>query len=179
MNSSVQDLGVSKEEIKARLMVKPYKLAIDNLRKVRNYETPIDKMRCITQTSKCIVKSIDHFWKNVKVLEKSKLTLDADQLLMIFIFVTLRSKVTEMLAHVKFINEFSTDQVRKSKLGFYASTLEVAVQQVLSMDKDGMFVDFEMVRNTRTMSLIGQERTTSTVSSFPLQLAGGEGFDVF
>eukprot|EP00349_Pseudokeronopsis_sp_Brazil_P007336 CAMPEP_0202959746 /NCGR_PEP_ID=MMETSP1396-20130829/3923_1 /ASSEMBLY_ACC=CAM_ASM_000872 /TAXON_ID= /ORGANISM="Pseudokeronopsis sp., Strain Brazil" /LENGTH=38 /DNA_ID= /DNA_START= /DNA_END= /DNA_ORIENTATION= len=34
MNSSVQDLGVSKEEIKARLMVKPYKLAIDNLRKV-------------------------------------------------------------------------------------------------------------------------------------------------
>ncbi len=65
------DIGISKEELKGRLMVKPFKLAIDNLRKVRTYETPIDKMRCITQTSRYIVKSIDNFWKNVTAIDKS------------------------------------------------------------------------------------------------------------
>mmetsp|Transcript_43843 Transcript_43843/g.31944 ORF Transcript_43843/g.31944 Transcript_43843/m.31944 type:complete len:131 (+) Transcript_43843:1558-1950(+) len=117
-------------------MIKPYKLAIDNIRKLRQYETPIDKMRCITLTSRYIVKSIDYFWKKVKVLEKSKLTLDADELLMIFIFVTIRSKITEILSHLKLINEFSTEALRKTKLGFYCSTMEVAAQQVLSLERD-------------------------------------------
>jgi hypothetical protein len=35
------------------------------------YETPIDKMRCITRTSKFIVKAVDKFWKNVKGINKS------------------------------------------------------------------------------------------------------------
>jgi hypothetical protein len=62
------------------------------------------------------------------LIDKKKLTLDADQLLMIFIFVTIRSKVSELLGHLKLINEFSTDTLRQSKLGYYASTLEVAIQ---------------------------------------------------
>jgi hypothetical protein len=35
-------------------------------------------MRCITNTSKYIVKSIDNFWKGVTDIDKKKLTLDAD-----------------------------------------------------------------------------------------------------
>lgn len=58
--------------------IKPYILAIHNLRKVRDYDTPIDKMRCITQTSKFIVQSIDNFWKDIPNIDKQKLTLDAD-----------------------------------------------------------------------------------------------------
>lgn len=46
---------------------------------------------------------------------------------MIFIFVTMRSKVYELLAHLKFINEFSTNTLRLSKLGYCILTLEVAV----------------------------------------------------
>ncbi len=46
---------LSKEIIKSKLNVKPYIIAINNLRKIRDYDTPIDKMRCITQTSKFIV----------------------------------------------------------------------------------------------------------------------------
>jgi hypothetical protein len=64
--------------IKQRLAVKPYMDAINNLRRLRDLDTPIDKMRCITQTSKYIVKSIDTFWKDITLIEKKKLTLDAD-----------------------------------------------------------------------------------------------------
>lgn len=87
-------------------------IAINNLRKLRDYDTPIDKMRCITQTSKYIVKAIDTFWKDITLIDKKKLTLDADELLMIFIYVTLRSKISEFYGHLKLINEFSTDTLR-------------------------------------------------------------------
>jgi hypothetical protein len=61
------------------------------------------------------------------LVEKKKLTLDADELLMIFIYVTLKSKLSELYGHLKLINEFSTDTLRHSKLGYYTSTLEVAL----------------------------------------------------
>lgn len=58
------------------------------------------------------MQSIDEFWKGIKEVEKKKLTLDADELLMIFIYVTLKSKIGEFYAHLKLINEFSTDTLR-------------------------------------------------------------------
>jgi hypothetical protein len=69
-------------------------------------------------------------------VDKTKLTLDADQLLMIFIFIAIRSKVYELLAHLKFINEFSTNTLRLSKLGYCILTLEVAVQQILQLEQN-------------------------------------------
>ena len=69
-------------------------------------------MRCLTQSSKLIVKCIDDFWKDIPQVDKKKLTLDADELLMIFIYVTLRSKISEFYSHLKLINEFSTDTLR-------------------------------------------------------------------
>jgi len=72
------ELGISKDEIKQRLRMKPFRQAIENLRKIRQYETPIDKMRCITLTSRYVVQAIDRFWKNVSAMDKKKLTLDAD-----------------------------------------------------------------------------------------------------
>lgn len=54
---------------------------------------------------------------------------------MIFIFVTIRAKIYELLAHLKFINEFSTNTLRLSKLGYCILTLEVALQQIISLDQ--------------------------------------------
>jgi hypothetical protein len=69
---------ISGEDLKRKLAIKPYRIVIDHLRNIRQYETPIDKMRCITQCSKLIVKSIDTFWKDTTTIDKTKLTLDAD-----------------------------------------------------------------------------------------------------
>jgi len=84
-------------------------------------------MRCITQTTKFIVNCIDEFWKDIPLVDNKKLTLDADELLLIFLYVVLRSKLSELYGHLKLINEFSTDTLRRSKLGYSTSTLEVAI----------------------------------------------------
>ncbi|CDW82331.1 UNKNOWN [Stylonychia lemnae] len=157
--------------IKERIKNKPFMDAILNVRSLRDYETPIDKMRCITQTSKYIVNCIDVFWKDIPLVDKRKLTLDADELLMIFIYVTLRSKLSELFSHLKLINEFSTDTLRRSKLGYYTSTIEVAAQQVMNLDPT-MLVDknFKDTFKGNAESLIQSHIKSSMASDFPFQV---------
>jgi len=45
---------------------------------------------------------------------------------MLYIYIALKAKVPEIFAHLKFINEFATETLKHSKLGYYTSTLEVA-----------------------------------------------------
>ena len=144
--------------------------AIENLRQIREYDTPIDKMRCITQTSRFIVHCIDAFWSGIPTIDKKKLTLDADQLLMIFIFVTSRSKIQELLAHLKFINEFSTNTLRLSKLGYCILTLEVAIQQILNLDLQQLILSNSVLSNCNAEQLLGEHMQLkgSMVTEFPL-----------
>lgn len=90
----------------------PYNSAIKRLRKLTNMNSPIDKMRCITQTSSKMVKCIDAFWEGMNNRDKWEKVLDADQILMIFIYVIIKANVKDLFAHLKVINEFSTPSIR-------------------------------------------------------------------
>eukprot|EP00347_Sterkiella_histriomuscorum_P002127 403369366 len=162
--------------INQRIQQKPYQQAFQNLRRLRELETPIDKMRCITQTSKHIVQCIDTFWKEISQVNKKKLTLDADELLMIFIYVTLRSKISEFYGHLKLINEFSTDTLRQSKLGYYTSTMEVALSQVLTLNKQMLMQkSFKQTVLGQAQDLIEDNIKSSCASEYPIQIV--EQFD--
>jgi len=100
--------GISDEQLQQRLDQKPYSLIINNLIKVRDQQTPINKMRVVAQCSSLIIQAIDEFWNGVHEVKKKDLTLDADQLLMIFIYSTLQSRIPEFYAHLKLMNQFAT-----------------------------------------------------------------------
>ena len=93
-------------------------------------------MRLITQCSRLITESIDDFWAGVTEISKKEKTLDADELLMIFIYICFKSNLSEMYAHLKLCNQFSTATLRNSKLGYYGSTMEVSLEQVLNYTED-------------------------------------------
>jgi Vacuolar sorting protein 9 (VPS9) domain len=72
-------------------------------------------------------------------MDKEKLTIDGDSLLMIYIYVTIRSKCLDLFSQIKFINEFSTPFVRTTKLGYCTTTLEIAINHILMLTKDELF----------------------------------------
>lgn len=90
---------------------------------------PLDKVRCLLQISKLIVKSITRFWKGVKV-PKDKLTIDGDSLLMIYSYIVLQSKVRHLFAQLKLMNAFATPFVKSTKLGYCLTTLEIALSNI-------------------------------------------------
>ena len=104
---------------------------------MRNRFGPIDKARCIVDMSSSIVKSINEFWAGINI-DKEKLTIDGDSLLMIYIYVTIKSCVVDLFAQIKLIHEFSTPFVRNTKLGYCTTTLDVAINHILSLTKEDL-----------------------------------------
>ena len=88
-------LGISQATLKERTNIRPYQVAIDNLRMVEFEFHPIAKLRVVAQSSNLIVQSIDNFWSGVTYLPhdslKKKLALDAEQMILICIYITLRA----------------------------------------------------------------------------------------
>ena len=58
---------------------------------------PLEKARCIVSVSSKIVKSITRFWKGLPI-NKSKLTIDGDSLLMIYIYICIKAKISDLFA---------------------------------------------------------------------------------
>lgn len=72
------------------------------------------KMNCITEISSCIKQEVHDFWDGVDVDQK-KLTLDAEQIAMIYEFVAIKAEVKNIFAQIRFCQEFSTKFIRNMK----------------------------------------------------------------
>ena len=76
----------------------PYTLCIKQLNKLdashknKALQTPMAKMNCISEISTFIKQEVHDFWNGVQVDQK-KLTLDAEQIAMIYEFVTIKADV--------------------------------------------------------------------------------------
>ena len=90
----------------------------------------MQKMQCITEISSCIKKEVFEFWQGVSV-DQRKLTLDAEQIAMIYEYVTIKADVKNIFAQIRFCREFSTKFIRNMKQGFCLVTLEMALNQLV------------------------------------------------
>ena len=90
----------------------------------------MQKMQCITEISSRIKNAVHEFWKGVEV-DKRKLTLDAEQITMIYEYVTIKANVRNIFAQIRFCREFSTKFIRNMKQGFCLVTLEMALNQLV------------------------------------------------
>ena len=109
--------------------IKPYSMCIEQLNKMDSrggMQTPMSKMNCITEISTCIKQEVHDFWHGVDV-EKRRLTLDAEQIAMIYEYVTIKADVKNIFAQIRFCQEFSTKHIRNMKQGFCLVTLEMAL----------------------------------------------------
>lgn len=110
---------------------------------IPEYLNPIDKLKCLATVSSSIVESINKFWKGITVIDKEKLTINGDSMLMIYIFITIKARqnVSDLFAQIKFMNEFSTSTIKNTKLGYCMTTLEIALNHILMLSKDQFDTD--------------------------------------
>lgn len=106
--------------------MKPYQKAIEHLRKLDQIEEPRKKLKLLGEVSQKIIDCIEDFWRNISI-DKEQLAVNADQMTLIYLFIVVRSKISDLFAHLKYITEFTTQYVRKSNLGFYLTTYECAL----------------------------------------------------
>lgn len=75
--------------IEERLAEPPYKTPINILKGLKQAKGPLEKARIVAQMSESIVSSINQFWAGLDMKE-SDLTIAADQLIMVYIYILLQ-----------------------------------------------------------------------------------------
>lgn len=80
---------------------------------------------------------MNEFWKNLDI-DDEQLVIATDQMILIYLYIVIRSKIVNMFAHIKYITEFTTPYVRNSNLGFNLATYEHALYTLLQNDQAGL-----------------------------------------
>jgi len=110
---------------------RPYEEAITMLSSLKHRTSPIHKLKAIVKVAELITKSIERFYMRYGLLNSNK--LDADQTLSIFLYIVTKSGLSDLTAHCRIIEKFSTNNVLNSVSGYYATTLEACVNCINSM----------------------------------------------
>ncbi len=124
----------------SRLATQPYQEAIDQLKKLGNLKSPMKKLNAIAKLNGIICKAVDEFWKGIQ-LDPDNLFIDADQFLCIFVYVIIKSHISDLFTHLNIINEFTTNSSRSNVSGYSLATLQACMYHILTMEKKAILED--------------------------------------
>lgn len=71
-------------------------------------------------------------FSKVPYVKPEKLVLDADQMLMIMVYVLIQSKVSlvKLYSHIRMIYEFQTESQKNSQKGYCVSSMEICLESI-------------------------------------------------
>lgn len=135
-------LGIHPDEVLKRVLKPPYAEAVDNLRKLKIEHSPIDKMRVFAKSCKLIVTCNNEFWEGVTYIPRqkldSKLAIDVEQLVNIFKFIIVHAGLPDLFSQLKLASQYMTPNLKLTKLGQIATTIEGGLDQILDLHEDDL-----------------------------------------
>ena len=106
----------------------PYKSCIDLIKTIKMVKAPIDKINALYSMGNEVIENINKVWKPLeKYIPKNYLSVDGDELIKIFCYILIKSKMPEILSHLSFIKNFTTKDTKTSMIGYYYTTIEAGV----------------------------------------------------
>jgi hypothetical protein len=149
ISKRVSNKKTDKYDIKFKSTYKSYSAAIKLLKSVSKYKVPFEKMMLIATISSEITECVNCFWKDFnEVISSSLLNIDADELMTIFIYIIIKSQMSDLLIHSKFIKEFTTSTTRSTMMGYYYTTIEASLIYILSVNNKNDLLNREKIRQS-------------------------------
>ena len=112
----------------------PYETAIELLKQIRKYKTPFEKMMIIASISNEITDCINDFWADMdQYIKYDFLNIEAEQIMTIFIYIVIKSGITDIAVHCKMIKLFTTCITKTSMIGYYYSTVEASISYIQTL----------------------------------------------
>ena len=86
----------------------------------------MQKLTAFGELTTVIKSEIVKFWEGVSV-NRDKLTLDGDQVIMLYVYIAAKAQIKNLFAHIQFCKEFSTPYIKTTRVGYCLTTMEVAL----------------------------------------------------
>jgi hypothetical protein len=118
----------------------PYGEAIEFIKKIVEFKVPLEKLVIIASVSSLITQSVNKYWKNMgRYIEPSMLSIDADELMTIFMYIIYKSNMPLLFVHADFIKYFTSPTTKSTMIGYYYTTLQGCLDFLLEIKEKGDF----------------------------------------
>jgi len=120
----------------ASSFVKPYQMAAHFLRNLHKYDTPYDKLDCLTFLRHAINEDVSSYWNKKKEDEspdlpkETDLIITADDLVPLFAWLITHTGAAHLNAELDFISEFLEEGLFAGDGAYSFTTLQVAVGMI-------------------------------------------------
>ena len=116
----------------------PYGEAIEFIKKIVEFKVPLEKLVIIASVSSLITECVNKYWRNMeKYIQPSMLSIDADELMTIFMYIIYKSNMPLLFVHADFIKYFTSPTTKSSMIGYYYTTLQGCLDFLLEIkDKE-------------------------------------------
>ena len=112
----------------------PYGLAIEFIKKIIDFRVPLEKLVITASVSNLITECVNSYWKNMnKIIKPSMLSIDADELMTIFIYIVYKCHMPLLFVHADFIKYFTSQTTKSTMIGYYYTTLQGCLDYLLEV----------------------------------------------
>eukprot|EP01080_Neovahlkampfia_damariscottae_P004868 gene4868-8462_t len=147
----LKDISLIELEVSSKFLLKnqlhPYSKVIDLLKKMNYPSSCDDKIDIISKSISEISLSVVDYYKGSKLYKKEDLILGAEDMLPIFIYSLIQSKISSMYSILMFLIDFMDDDTIKGSEGYCMATLETAINEILNFEIK------ELQKNPKTINL--------------------------
>jgi hypothetical protein len=109
----------------------PFSKSVVLLRQINDHSSIIKKIDVMYQVRNSILNEIDEFWKDVPLHQKYKL-VDADNLLSLFIYITIKSQIENFIIDLEIIEDFTNRSLKLSRKGYFFSLFKSSIEYLVS-----------------------------------------------
>ena len=112
----------------------PYGQAIEFIKRLNDFKVPLEKLVIIASISSLITECVNKYWKNMeRYIQPSMLSIDADELMTIFMYIIYKSHMDELFIHADFIKYFTSPTTKSTMIGYYFTTLQGCLDFLLQI----------------------------------------------
>ena len=140
LNENPSQLDIKLDTNKTINQNMPYAEAIEYITKIKDYNTPLDKLTIIALTSALITDCVDKFWKGEEGLDNQYLSINADELMSIYLYIVYNMNLPSIYTQLDFINNFTGVATKQSMIGYYYTTVEGCLNFIMNISKKDDFI---------------------------------------
>ena len=138
LNLFTKDFSLLTEEKDFSKM--PYGQAIEFIKKLSDFKVPLEKLIIIASISSLITECVNRYWKSMeRFIQPSMLSIDADELMTIFMYIIYKCHMPLLFVHADFIKYFTSPTTKSTMIGYYYTTLQGCLDFLLEVKDKGEF----------------------------------------
>ena len=144
LNLFTKDFSILSEEKDYSKM--PFGKAVEFIKKISDFKVPLEKLVIIASVSSLITECVNNYWKKMeRFIQPSMLSIDADELMTIFIYIVYKSHMESLFVHGDFIKYFTSPTTKSTMIGYYYTTLQGCLDFLLEIKNKSEFITKESV----------------------------------